>query len=360
MAHSLRQFEVFLAVARAKSFRRAADGLHLSQPSLSQHVAELERELGVKVFDRLRRTVELTEAGRVLEDHLQRLFATLDSARKAIDDLSGLQRGSLVVGASTTPGIYVVPGMLAGFRARYPGLHLSLQIANSAVIEQRVRTNEVDLGVVGGHALRQGEACVAAGLLDELVLILPPAHRWARRREVWPDPPVLDRLLIREEGSATRALTERTLHQAGVRFTVAMELSHTEAIKEAVAAGLGVAFVSVYAVRHEIKAKQLAAVRLKGVRLQRHFHVIHNESRVLTHSARAFVEALGGAREERRPAGQDRTLRRKRTFASLPAPETGPEGEHVADRGEPSSRQRRHGAISVDARLPQGRVAWKG
>ena len=206
MAHSLRQFEIFLAVARAKSFRRAADGLHLSQPSLSQHVAELERELGVKIFDRLRRTVELTEAGRVLEDHLQRLFATLDSARKAIDDLSGLQRGSLVVGASTTPGIYVVPGMLAGFQARYPGIHLSLQIANSAVIEQRVRTNEVDLGVVGGHALRQGEECVAAGLLDELVLILPPAHRWARRREVWPNPPVLERLLIREEGSATREL----------------------------------------------------------------------------------------------------------------------------------------------------------
>ena len=171
MAHSLRQFEVFLAVARAKSFRRAADGLHLSQPSLSQHVAELERELGVKMFDRLRRTVELTEAGRVLEDHLQRLFATLDSARKAIDDLSGLQRGSLVVGASTTPGIYVVPGMLAGFRARTR--------ASSACRSQLGRDRaacsdrEVDLGVVGGHALRPGEACVAAGLLDELVLILP-------------------------------------------------------------------------------------------------------------------------------------------------------------------------------------------
>ena len=313
MAHSLRQFEVFLAVARAKSFRRAADGLHLSQPSLSQHVAELERELGVKVFDRLRRTVELTEAGRVLEDHLQRLFATLDSARKAIDDLSGLQRGSLVVGASTTPGIYVVPGMLAGFRARYPGIQLSLQIANSAVIEQRVRTNEVDLGVVGGHALRQGEACVAAGLLDELVLIVPPAHRWARRREVWPNPPVLERLLIREEGSATRELTERTLHQAGVRFTVAMELAHTEAIKEAVAAGLGVAFVSVYAVRHEIKAKQLAAVRLKGIRLHRHFHVIHNESRILTHSARAFVDAFGsvGGGDRRRTGRTELAARRR-------------------------------------------------
>ena len=344
MAQSLRQFEVFLAVARAKSFRRAADGLHLSQPSLSQHVAELERELGVKVFDRLRRTVELTEAGRVLEDHLQRLFATLDSARKAIDDLSGLQRGSLVVGASTTPGIYVVPGMLAGFRARYPGIHLSLQIANSAVIEQRVRTNEVDLGVVGGHALRQGEACVAAGLLDELVLILPPAHRWARRREVWPDPPVLEQLLIREEGSATRELTERTLQQAGVRFTVAMELSHTEAIKEAVAAGLGVAFVSVYAVRHEIKAKQLAAVRLKGISLHRHFHVIHNESRILTHSARAFVDAFGNVGGRRPPASREDGARRTAALAPHPGAKARPEDEHAARQGEPGARKHGRGS----------------
>lgn len=207
----------------------------------------------------------------------------------------------------------MVPGMLAGFRARYPGIELSLQIANSAVIEHRVRTNEVDLGVVGGHALRQGEACVAAGVVDELMLIVPPGHRWARRREVWPNPPVLERLPIREEGSATRALTERTLQQAGVRFTVAMELSHTEAIKEAVAAGLGVAFVSVHAVRHEIKARQLAAVRLKGVRLRRHFHVIHDESRALSHSARAFVDALGGTREARRPVRGDASPGRRST-----------------------------------------------
>jgi DNA-binding transcriptional LysR family regulator len=106
-----------------------------------------------------------------------------------------------------TVGEYGAFALMPQVRARYPGIQLSLQIANSAVIEQRVRTNEVDLAVVGGHALRQGEVCVAAGLLDELVLIVPPAHRWARRREVWPSPPVLERLLIREEGSATRALT---------------------------------------------------------------------------------------------------------------------------------------------------------
>ena len=104
MQLSLRQFEVFLAVARAKSFRGAAEVLHLSQPALSQHVAELERELGAWLFDRLGRRVALTEAGRIVEEHALRLFATLTSAREAIDELRGLKRRSLLVGASTTPG----------------------------------------------------------------------------------------------------------------------------------------------------------------------------------------------------------------------------------------------------------------
>ena len=103
----MRQLEVFLAVARAGSFRRAADGLHLSQPALSQHVGELERGLGARFFDRRGRTVTLTEAGRILEDHALRLFATLAGAREAIAELDGVGRGTLVVGASTTPGIYL-------------------------------------------------------------------------------------------------------------------------------------------------------------------------------------------------------------------------------------------------------------
>src|ERR1700752_3302876 len=148
MQLSLRQFEVFLAVARAKSFRGAAEVLHLSQPALSQHVAELERELGTRLFDRLRRSVALTEAGRILEDHALRLFATLTSAREAIAELGGLQRGSLLVGASTPAGIYGLPTMVATFQQRYPGITLNLQIANSAVIEERIRENEIDLGVV--------------------------------------------------------------------------------------------------------------------------------------------------------------------------------------------------------------------
>ena len=296
---TLRQFEVFLAVAKAGSFRAAAEAMHLSQPALSQHVAEMERELGTRLFDRLGRKVALTEAGRILEDHAHRLFASLASAREAVADLSGLKRGSLVLGASTTPGIYVLPGMIAAFQKTYPGVALSLRIANSALIEEQIRGNELDLGVVGGHPIRLGEECVAAGLLDELVLIVPPSHAWARRREIQPSLLEGERLLVREEGSATRQVTERALQRAGGHIKASMELGHTEAIKQAVIAGLGIAFVSIHAIRGELAVGRLRAIRLKGLRIQRHFHIIHNEARTLSTSARAFIELLKTARVDR-------------------------------------------------------------
>ena len=299
MQPTLRQFEVFLAVAKAGSFRAAAEAMHLSQPALSQHVAEMERELGTRLFDRLGRKVALTEAGRVLEDHAHRLFASLASAREAVADLSGLKRGSLVLGASTTPGIYVLPGIIAVFQEKYPGVALSLRIANSALIEEQIRRNELDLGVVGGHPLRLGEECVAAGLLDELVLIVPPSHPWARRREIQPSLLEAERLLVREEGSATRQVTEQALQRAGGHIKASMELGHTEAIKQAVMAGLGIAFVSIHAIRGEVAVGRLRAVRLKGLRIQRHFHIIHNEARTLSTSARAFIELLKTARVDR-------------------------------------------------------------
>jgi DNA-binding transcriptional LysR family regulator len=295
---TFRQFEILLAVARAKSFTRAAETLHVSQSTLSQHVLELERELGVRLFDRLGRAVTLTEGGRLLEEHATRIATTVASARRAIDELKGLERGSLVIGASTTPGIYVLPGIVAAFRRRYPGIDVSLQIANSQVIEERIRADTVDLGVVGGHVLGARERCVAAGLLDELLLIVPPRHPWARRREIAPRELADVPLLMREQGSATRLVTERTLRQAGVTFTAAMQLDHVEAIKQAVMAGLGLAFVSMYAVRGEIEGRRLCALRLKGLRVRRHFHVIHNEARTLTASGRAFMDLLEASRRE--------------------------------------------------------------
>jgi DNA-binding transcriptional LysR family regulator len=289
---TLRQLEVFLAVVRDRSFSRAAKRIHLSQPTLSEHVSELERELGKALFFRRGRTITLTEAGRIFEGRAARVVSEVEGARQAIADLDGLGHGSQLIGASTTPGLYVMPGIIARFRAQHPGIDLRLQIANSQVIEERVRARDLDLGVVGGHGVSPGEECLAAGLLDELILVVAPGHPWARRREVAPARLTDQRLLMREEGSATRRVTERALQRAGITFNPAMELDHTEAIKQAVMAGLGVAFVSVHAVRGEVETGRLRALRLRGLRIHRHFHVIHHQGRALSASARAFMQLL--------------------------------------------------------------------
>src|SRR5438128_8187917 len=185
---TLRQLEVFLAVAREKSFGLAASKIHSSQPTRYEHVSELETELGRQLFFRhgRRRVVTVTEAGRVFEQFAERAVSAVEGARQALADLDGLAHGSLLIGASTTPGLYVLPRIVAAFRTKYPGVDVKLQIANSQAIEGRVRARELDLGIVGGHAVAPGEECLAAGMLDELVLMVPPGYAWARRRNIAP------------------------------------------------------------------------------------------------------------------------------------------------------------------------------
>jgi DNA-binding transcriptional LysR family regulator len=291
---TLRQLESFLAVAREGSFSLAAQRLHLSQPTLTEHVQELEREIGRRLFARRYRQVVLTEAGRVLEPYVTRVMSTLESGTQAVAELDGLRHGSLVVGASTTPGIYVLPRIIGRFRATYPGIALALEIANTRTIEERIRSSRLDVGVVGGHLLGVGEECLATRLVDELGLIVAPDHPFAERDTIGIKQLSAEPLQMREDGSATRRLTERALQQAGVPYTVAMELDHTEAIKQAVMAGLGVSFVSAHAVSREIAAGHLVSVRVRGLTLRRHFHVIHAQRRPPSASVQAFVRLLEG------------------------------------------------------------------
>jgi len=271
---TIRQLEVFLGVAQAKSFSRAAERIHLSQPTLSEHMRELEEELGVRLFVRHPRSVSLTEAGRVFEDYATRVVATLAAGRQALAELDGLQRGSLVVGASTTPGTYVLPALIARFRNAYPGITVALRIANSRIVEERVRDGDVDVAVIGGHILGPGERCVAAGIVDELQLIAGANHPLGAtfsRTKLSREP-----LLIREEGSATRQVTERALREAGIHIRPIMELDHTETIKRSVIAGLGVAFVPGSLLG--AAARDGLVVRdLTGRRPVREIHTVHRE-----------------------------------------------------------------------------------
>jgi len=286
------QLRYFVTVAEEGQITRAAKKLYIAQPALSQQVKELERRLDSPLFDRLGRSIGLTQAGRLLEEHARRIFAMLQGVQDAMRELRGLDRGSLLLGGSTTPGIYLLPWLLGRFKARHGGIEVSLRIGNTREIEERVRATEVDLGIIGGHLAAFKETCVEASLVDRIVLIVPPRHRWAGRRTIAPAGLSEECLLVREEGSATRRVTEAALERAGAAPRSRLELGHTEAIKQGVLAGLGVAFVSEYAVRSELAGGRLRSLAVRGVPIQRHFHVIRHEARSLTPAARAFLEFL--------------------------------------------------------------------
>ena len=188
-----------------------------------------------------------------------------------------------------------LPGVLGAFRQRHPAIEVALQLGNSEQIQALVRAGELDLGVVGDGGASPAEASLAARVKDELVLVVGPTHAWARRRDIRPAELASQPLLLREPGSATRQVTERALTGAGVPYRPGMVLPHTEAIKQGVLAGLGVAFVSVYAIQGEQATGRLRALRVRGLRIVRHFHLIHHARRRPSTAARAFMERFAAA-----------------------------------------------------------------
>jgi len=301
------RLSVFLAVARHLNFRRAAETLHLSQPAVSKHIHQLEAELGLALFERRGNRVALTEAGRMLQDYGQRVSMLTDEIRRALAELQGLQRGALRIGASTTPGLYLLPERLARFRRDHPGVEVALVISNSADVSRRVVSGELDLGFVGALPEARGLQ-MRPFAEDEIVLIAPPRHPAARRAtgsaaalaalagDTW---------VMREAGSGTREVALAGLAELGVTPARTMELSGCEAVKRAVAAGLGVGFVSHHAIALEVEHGLLTIVDQPSLRFRRPLYLITRKDArpspaVLAFTAHVFKHTATPLRDSRR------------------------------------------------------------
>ena len=285
----IRDLQVFLAVSARLNFTRAAEDVHLSQPSVSVRIRQLEAELGVKLFEQLGKKVALTEAGTLLEPYARRVVAAMDDARHAVDELQGLERGSLRIGASTTPGMYLVPKTVAHFKERYPKIEIHLVIGDTRQIETGVIGNEFDFGFVGGH-LAGDEVAVVPWLTDELVLVAAPKHPLARKRSVKADDLRKEKFILRESGSATRAAIISHLEQATLQVEPIMEMQNPESVKKAVQTGLGIAFISRFAVETELKARSLVAVRVRGLDIRRELKIVYRKDKHLGRAAQTFID----------------------------------------------------------------------
>ncbi len=290
-ALNLNQLRTFAAVARWGSFSRAAEHLYITQPAVSAQMRALEQHFGTELVEVLGRKTYVTPAGELLLSYAQRIFSLASEAEDAIHEVRGLQRGRLRVGGSPTLGVYLLPAVLGSFAARYPGIELHLDIGSTAQIAELVKANELTLGAVEAE-VHDPSLLVTEFLEDELVLIVPPAHRWAIAGVATIDELKQQPFLLREVGSGARTLIDTRLADLGIRIKVAMELGNNEAIKRAVMAGLGVSLISKYAIRSELALGQLKQACVPGLSLRHSFSwIIHRDKR-LSAAASAFLNCL--------------------------------------------------------------------
>jgi DNA-binding transcriptional LysR family regulator len=290
----LRRLEIFAKVAELGSFSRAAEALFLTQPTISEHVRSLEDELGVQLLDRLGRGATPTRAGQLLLGYARRMLTLSREAHQALERFQGRMSGELVVGGSTIPGEYVLPALIGQFKSKYPDISISLHIGSSRQVSDWVEEGRVEVGVVGARpAARTLEAKEL--MPDELVVVVAATHPWATRRVTTLADLQKEPMVVRERGSGSRDAVEHALQEAGISpasLRLVGEMGSTQAVKQAVRAGVGIALISKRAVEDECRAGLLACVKVKDLRIARAFHLVTHRDRTRSPLAEAFVEFI--------------------------------------------------------------------
>ncbi|MCU0868056.1 MAG: LysR substrate-binding domain-containing protein [Burkholderiales bacterium] len=285
-----RQLKVFETVARLGSFTRAAEELFLAQPTVSMQVKQLAEAVDQPLFEQTGRRIQLTEVGDALYATCREMFDTWARFEMTAADLKGLKRGRLRLACVTTAK-YFVPRLLGPFCDRYPGIDVRLEVANRDAVVERLARNEDDLYIMGTPP-QHFDIALHPFLENALVVIAPAGHPLAGEKRIPLARIAEEKLLLRERGSGTRMAAERHFRDHGFVLKPRMELATNEAIKHAVAGGLGISVLSQLALTLEPMQGQLAILDVEGFPLKRHWYVVHPGKRDLSVVAQTFFDYL--------------------------------------------------------------------
>jgi LysR family transcriptional regulator, transcriptional activator of the cysJI operon len=297
------------------NFSRAAEELLLTQPAVTQQVKTLEDELGVPLFDRSGGRISLTAGGKVLLPFADRMREVSDQAFAAVAETTGEQAGELAVGASQTIGQYLLPNFVAGFVKTYPRIRIIARSGNTEAMLDALLAHEIQLALIEGPERRK-DLNIEPFLQDHMVLVVPASHEWADHEvdvEALKQQPVL----MREFGSGSRRVVEKAIVAAGLQkkdLRIQMELDSTEGLLSAVEAGLGVTFVSRWAVRNQLSLGTLKIARVRGLKLSRQFSIAYPAGPAPTGNVGAFHRFLLSTSLELapRPTGKQAFVRTAR------------------------------------------------
>ena len=288
------KLKVFCTVAETKSFSKASEIIHLTQPAVSLLVQAIEEIYETKLFDRASNTVTLTPAGEMLYKYAKEILNLYAAAEKNIGEITGFVKGSISLGASSTIGNYLLPGVIADFRKTHPKIKVHLLVGNTKRIVELLNSGNIDIGLVEGDVARQ-KMVVEKLIADELVLIVSPLHPWAKKKSISVVEITKEPFIFREEGSGTRQVIEKYLGKYRITpqdMMTFLVLGSTEAIKETVESTMGIAIVSRWAIRKEMRYGTLKPLSFKEEKMLREFSMIFQKNAISSHAVDEFLSYL--------------------------------------------------------------------
>jgi DNA-binding transcriptional LysR family regulator len=288
----LHHLRIFLSVFKNRGFSKASMELHLSQPTISEHIKTLERELNCTLFERIGKKIIPTREADVLYNHATELVEKAESVKGVLGRLKKEVAGELIVGASTIPGTYLLPELMADFKRKHPGVSFQVRVGDSQEIVQQVLSHHVLLGIVGSK-IADTQITYTPFLEDELIIVAAPS--FIKSSRISPKDLCRYPMVLREEGSGTRREAEKLLEAQGVScgsVTVAGVFGSTDAVKQAAKAGLGLTIVSRFSVTEELKHKILKEVKLDAPPMKRMFYIATHKKRSLPLLYSLFLDHL--------------------------------------------------------------------
>lgn len=288
------RLHIFCKVVDLKSFSRAGRAVHLSQPTVSSHIKDLEDHFDCRLIDRLAKEALPTKAGRLLYRYAKRMISLRDEAESTMAEFKGKIKGRLDLGGSTIPGAFVLPTIIGAFTARFPEVSISLSIADTRQTIQAILSGDLELGVVG--ALSTNTSILQIQLLeDEMCLVVPADHRWSGKKRVTTKQLFTEPFIVRENGSGTLKSIQTSFSEAGLNVNalkVIARIGSTEAIRQGIKSRMGVSILSAIAVSDDVAAGRLKTLTIDGLNLKRAFYLTHHRHRSLSPLCQTFIDFI--------------------------------------------------------------------
>jgi DNA-binding transcriptional LysR family regulator len=301
----LHYLEIFNTVSALESYKKASDAMHISQPALSTEVKKLEGQIGLKLFDRVGNRIVLTENGRMLQRYTSQIFRIVDDMQSAITTAKVEVGGTLHIGASNTPGTYLLPKIMADFRRQYPAVRFTMSLGDTSEIVQLVNKGTLDMAVNGGSCRYGQQVCVEELLHDRLVFVASPENPLAGLAQVGPEDLKQVGFVVHKTGSQLSACYRDAAACLGIPENIVMSLGNIDAMKNAVKTGIGVALIPEISARSEIRKGSLVILPVLLPRLEYPYHLVYNRSRTMSLAAVRFCDYLRAyAEKQPKPPAQ--------------------------------------------------------